>query len=402
MYNLLVSNQVTLEGPNVITLATERFLEYTSGSISGPLSSLSIEAMESLKSWPCLLMEEGRGQETAFLRRISSIDSDGGEVRVSSSPVPTLVEMTNDDLWKLRSQLDIGEFEFSRNHWAVKQRDLLPVLLSTGIIADNARAAFASKPIPGAARADLIQARMALGQLGHTDLDDFLLEIGVPDLRAGRDVGSKRDRAIKIITFAIDHPEAKTAENHLLSTVILNRTTSPVAFPAPSNAEVSANSFEPEGILGFSRAGIEMRSPNRVFIVHGRNDVARTKVMKLLMRVGLTGIVLHEQPNMGRHLLTKFIDEAELVTFAIVLLTDDDIGGVSDMVLQPRARQNVILELGYFLAHLGQQRVCAIKTPGLETPSDFDGIVYISMDNQGAWEQGLIRELRAAGMPLST
>ncbi len=60
----------------------------------------------------------------------------------------------------------------------------------------------------------------------------------------------------------------------------------------------------------------------------------------------------------------------------------------------------MILELGYFLAHLGQSRVCALVAPGLETPSDFDGIVYIKMDEDSRWEYELERELRAAGMPL--
>ena len=103
---------------------------------------------------------------------------------------------------------------------------------------------------------------------------------------------------------------------------------------------------------------------------------------------------------MGRHLLTKFIEEAALATFAIVLMTDDDIGGQDASNLSPRARQNVILELGYFLAHLGQEKVCALITPDLETPSDFDGIVYISMDSDGSWEVELLRELRAARMPV--
>jgi len=93
-------------------------------------------------------------------------------------------------------------------------------------------------------------------------------------------------------------------------------------------------------------------------------------------------------------------EEADLVTFAIVLMTDDDIGSLKGGGLAPRARQNVILELGYFLSHPGQQRVCALITPGLETPSDFDGIVYIRMDAAGNWRRELLRELRAAGMPV--
>jgi len=104
---------------------------------------------------------------------------------------------------------------------------------------------------------------------------------------------------------------------------------------------------------------------------------------------------------MGRHLLTKFIQEAELVTFAVVLMTDDDVGGTKDGKQAPRARQNVILELGYFLARLGQSQVCALITPDLETPSDFDGIVYIRMDDRGTWKAELSRELRAAELPVA-
>ena len=81
-------------------------------------------------------------------------------------------------------------------------------------------------------------------------------------------------------------------------------------------------------------------------------------------------------------------------------MTDDDVGGLNGSTLAPRARQNVILELGYFLSHLGQARVCALITPGLETPSDFDGIVYIRMDENGRWKSELRRELQAAGMPV--
>jgi predicted nucleotide-binding protein len=135
-------------------------------------------------------------------------------------------------------------------------------------------------------------------------------------------------------------------------------------------------------------------------VVHGRNEEARVAVVAFLQSVGLQAIVLHDQPNMGRHLLTKFIGEAELVTFAVVLMTDDDVGSVKGGQLAPRARQNVILELGYFLAYLGQARVCALISPGLETPSDFDGIVYIRMGADANWQKELLRELKAAKMPV--
>jgi len=73
------------------------------------------------------------------------------------------------------------------------------------------------------------------------------------------------------------------------------------------------------------------------------------------------------------------MEEAELATFAVILMTDDDVGGIDSGSLSMRARQNVILELGYFLSRLGQGNVCALVTPNLEAPSDIDGIVYVSM-----------------------
>ncbi len=44
--------------------------------------------------------------------------------------------------------------------------------------------------------------------------------------------------------------------------------------------------------------------------------------------------------------------------------------------------------------------MCALITPKLETPSDFDGIVYISMATDQKWKNDLLRELKAAEMPV--
>jgi predicted nucleotide-binding protein len=78
-------------------------------------------------------------------------------------------------------------------------------------------------------------------------------------------------------------------------------------------------------------------------------------------------------------------------------LTPDDVGGKGPDDLAPRARQNVILELGYFIGRLGRDRVCALKSGELEVPSDFAGVVYQSLDSGGGWKLPLARELKAAG-----
>jgi predicted nucleotide-binding protein len=81
-------------------------------------------------------------------------------------------------------------------------------------------------------------------------------------------------------------------------------------------------------------------------------------------------------------------------------LTPDDIGAsrTSPDKPNPRARQNVILELGYFIGKLGRAKVCAIYAEGVEVPSDIHGVLYIPFDAEGAWRWKLATEIRAAGI----
>lgn len=67
------------------------------------------------------------------------------------------------------------------------------------------------------------------------------------------------------------------------------------------------------------------------------------------------------------------------------------------MKLIPRARQNVILELGYFLGKLGREKVCALYEDGVEIPSDYQGVVFESLDKKGNWKFSVARELKEAG-----
>lgn len=134
----------------------------------------------------------------------------------------------------------------------------------------------------------------------------------------------------------------------------------------------------------------------KVFIVHGHDDGARETVARFLERIGLEAIILHEQANQGRTVIEKVIANSD-VGFAVVLLTPDDEGCAKGGTPEPRARQNVLLELGYFIGRLGREKVCALKRGLLEIPSDFAGVVWEPMDSAGGWKQALARELEAAG-----
>jgi len=139
----------------------------------------------------------------------------------------------------------------------------------------------------------------------------------------------------------------------------------------------------------------------KVFVVHGHDVAAKESIARFLEKIGLTPVILHEQPNLGLTVIEKF-EQFSNVAFAIVLLTDDDEGYPknSEGKKQRRARQNVVLELGYFIGKLGRDRVCALYIDGVEIPSDYHGVLYLGLDKSGAWRTKLAQELVEAGMKI--
>jgi predicted nucleotide-binding protein len=90
------------------------------------------------------------------------------------------------------------------------------------------------------------------------------------------------------------------------------------------------------------------------------------------------------------------------VGYAIVLLTPDDLGHLQGKPkeIKSRARQNVVLELGYFMGKLSRKRVCALSKGDVEMPSDYHGVLVEVMDEDGGWKIKLAREMKSAGLAI--
>jgi predicted nucleotide-binding protein len=136
-----------------------------------------------------------------------------------------------------------------------------------------------------------------------------------------------------------------------------------------------------------------------IFIVHGHDEAAEHEVARFIQQIGLNPIILHEKPDRGKTLIEKVESHSD-VGFAVILLTPDDVGHPKDEPgkTKPRARQNVVLELGYFIGILGRARVCALLKGDIEIPTDFAGVLYKLMDNAGAWKVQLAKEILHAGI----
>lgn len=114
----------------------------------------------------------------------------------------------------------------------------------------------------------------------------------------------------------------------------------------------------------------------KVFIVHGHDEI-RHKLATWLTKNGLGYIFLDEKPSRSRPILQKLLDFPSEASFAIILMTADDIGREKNDVngSRYRARQNVILELGYFIGRIGAKNVHVAAHKEIEIPTDWTGII---------------------------
>jgi predicted nucleotide-binding protein len=119
-------------------------------------------------------------------------------------------------------------------------------------------------------------------------------------------------------------------------------------------------------------------STRKVFIVHGHDEAKKWELKDFILRLDLEPIVLHEQDDRGMTIIEKFEHYASECEFAFVLLTPDDPAAhAASTEAKWRARQNVIMELGWFMAKLGRERVAILHKGAVEIPSDILGVVYL-------------------------
>jgi predicted nucleotide-binding protein len=176
-----------------------------------------------------------------------------------------------------------------------------------------------------------------------------------------------------------------------------------------------------------SKNKIRTKQPlsKNIFIVHGTDHETMKELKAMLYEFGLNPVVLHEQPSGSRTIVEK-LEKYSDVGYAFVILTPDDFGCCVDDFESPteikelgdypimghrwvspddvrhmlsyRARQNVVLEFGYFMGLLGRDRVCCLHKGNTELPSDMHGIVYIPFETSvEKIRLRIMKELREAG-----
>lgn len=138
---------------------------------------------------------------------------------------------------------------------------------------------------------------------------------------------------------------------------------------------------------------------NRVFIVHGHDEGMKQAVARAISKLNLEPIILHEQSDENKTTIEKFEKHSD-VDFAVVLLSPDDFAYKKEESAKNgkhRARQNVILELGFFLAKLSRKGVFILyrENDNFEFPSDYSGVLYTPFDEKGNWKYKMASEMKA-------
>lgn len=124
-----------------------------------------------------------------------------------------------------------------------------------------------------------------------------------------------------------------------------------------------------------------------VFVVHGHDTAARQGLELVLHKLGLEPFVLQNTDGGGKTIvenLEAMIGKNAQSSFGIVLLTPDDMGYAKadgNENEKPRARQNVILEMGMLLSSLTRERVVILQKGFVEPPSDIQGIIYLNFND---------------------
>lgn len=175
-------------------------------------------------------------------------------------------------------------------------------------------------------------------------------------------------------------------------TGLLRRLSRPVPSVAASRPTTQPHGTSQEPIVA-----------GKVFIVHGRNHAVRDKIdLFLTKELGLSVQILEAGAHQGRALPEKFEELATSCTFAVFIFTaDDELWTVDDKKVL-RARQNVVLETGYFWGALGRRGRVAFLVehrPEIELPSDLQGLGWIPItEDLGETKLRLRKELVAAGL----
>lgn len=131
----------------------------------------------------------------------------------------------------------------------------------------------------------------------------------------------------------------------------------------------------------------------KIFIIHGTDENGYAdEVTKVCRNLGAEPFTMMEQPGDGRTLPEKMISAMNRADYFIAVLTNDEQTTSGDN----RSRPNAYGETMAVLLHDRTKLLAIMKEPGVEIPSNLQGLEYITLTGQ--WSMELFKEFQAKGL----
>ncbi|MGJ8530109.1 TIR domain-containing protein [Maritalea sp.] len=183
MFNLLISSGEDSWQNGTYEMPHSRVaIEYTVDQISERYKSLNPEAIEELKSFPCIFVVENE----PIPSKIGYIS----DVRIRSETVvihfefdPIIPELPVGAIEALKSEIDLGRWELSRTHWAIKDESLFEILVRRNYVnQQQVEASFLRRNPPSASSSEDGGGKKIFIVHGHDDLAKLEASKFVSDL----------------------------------------------------------------------------------------------------------------------------------------------------------------------------------------------------------------------------
>ena len=129
MYNLIIVYAAEYWDESPVEFDRTRIFEGTSPALRARFVDL-----DTTLSLPCLFAYEDQQKLPARIGRINKLQKRANEVRIHFEFDEAFPPIDPVAIAKLKWELDVGDFELNRTHWAIKDVDLLEALLEAGII----------------------------------------------------------------------------------------------------------------------------------------------------------------------------------------------------------------------------------------------------------------------------
>lgn len=386
MFNFLVTASEGAWNGEPYFIDRSRFLEYTDDDTRFTFQSLSDDAKLQLTTFPTLFAYEDMHDEPARVGWIKDIHTRGSAVRVTYELSPEFPPISQQALGELVWELEIGAYELSRTHWAVKRANLIDTLQKAGLVPEQKTAELQeSIDLPPVSRRDVINAAHQLQSLGHAGFDRMLLEFGVEGLEASRGQGGLMARANALATFAFERP-ATTADGMPLSRAIVeyaaataakDRAAAPAPLQsifAPTSAPASLSDARPAAAASPSPLPAERKPVRpRAFIGHGGSPLWRELKDFLEEKLSISVQEFNSVSVVGLSNKERLIELLNSIDVGFVVLTAED--EQADGKRHPR--MNVVHEVGLLQGKLGFERAVILLEEGCEEFSNIHGVGQI-------------------------